>query len=209
MTDMCGAERGADPEKRKKILEGAREVFFAQGFAGASMDAIARAAGVSKGTLYVYFENKETLYAALIEERRGKLPEALFEIDETTDLRENLLAVARSFVGHVIQPEHVAFIRMMIGAVEKFPQLGRLFFEAGPRRGNKRLSDYFKKQIALGRISEYDPDIMARHFIGLTVAEAVRWVLICDPAQLSKELIEEHIDQGIDAFLRAYAPRSI
>jgi hypothetical protein len=54
-----------DGAKRRQIIEGARRVFLAQGFDAASMGAIARAAGVSKGTLYVYFENKERLLDAI------------------------------------------------------------------------------------------------------------------------------------------------
>ena len=53
---------GQDSEKRRQILDGAREVFRAKGYEGASMDAIAKAAGVSKGTLYVYFTNKDELF---------------------------------------------------------------------------------------------------------------------------------------------------
>jgi len=208
MTHTETGERGADPEKRCKILEGARDVFFAQGFAGASMDAIAKAAGVSKGTLYVYFENKESLFGALIEARRGKLPEAMFPIDDEIPLHEALLSIAFSMVGHVIQPEHVAFIRMVIGAVEKFPHLGTLFFNAGPRKGNERLAAYFERQIKLGRISDYEPTMIARHFTDLTGAAVIRWVLVCDPKALTPDLVDEHVRMGVDAFLRAYGPRS-
>jgi AcrR family transcriptional regulator len=55
-----------DSAKRRQIIEGARRVFLAQGFDAASMGEIARAAGVSKGTLYVYFENKEQLFEAIV-----------------------------------------------------------------------------------------------------------------------------------------------
>ena len=51
-------DTGEDSAKRRQILDGARKVFLAQGFDGASMGEIAKAAGVSKGTLYVYFQNK-------------------------------------------------------------------------------------------------------------------------------------------------------
>ena len=65
---------GQDPKKRRQILEGARKVFHDKGFDGASMNDIARVAGVSKGTLYVYFGNKERLFLDLIaEEKRADL----------------------------------------------------------------------------------------------------------------------------------------
>jgi AcrR family transcriptional regulator len=59
----AAAEDGA---KRRQIVEGARQIFLARGFDAASMSDIARAAGVSKGTLYVYFENKEQLFQAIV-----------------------------------------------------------------------------------------------------------------------------------------------
>ena len=57
-----------DSAKRRQIMDGARAVFLAQGFDAASMGEIARAAGVSKGTLYVYFDSKEKLFEAITHE---------------------------------------------------------------------------------------------------------------------------------------------
>ena len=57
-----------DSSKRRQILDGASKVFMEFGFDGASMGEIARAAGVSKGTLYVYFDNKEQLFQAIVQE---------------------------------------------------------------------------------------------------------------------------------------------
>jgi AcrR family transcriptional regulator len=56
-----------EPEKRRQILDGATRVFLNTGYEGASMSVIAQAAGVSKGTLYVYFTNKEALFNAVVE----------------------------------------------------------------------------------------------------------------------------------------------
>ncbi len=77
-------ERGQaqhEGDKRQQILEGARIVFLSAGFDGASMGEIARAAGVSKGTLYVYFESKEALFEALTTQEKASLAEALFTLD--------------------------------------------------------------------------------------------------------------------------------
>ena len=69
-----GAER-SESAKRRQILEGARRVFLGRGFDAASMGEIAREARVSKGTLYVYFDSKEALFAALIEESKRETAE--------------------------------------------------------------------------------------------------------------------------------------
>src|SRR5436190_12762234 len=74
------AER-QDRAKRRQIIEGARVVFLAQGFDGASMGEIARQAGVSKGTLYVYFDSKEALFEAIAEEECQAQAEQVFALD--------------------------------------------------------------------------------------------------------------------------------
>src|SRR3954471_17370888 len=73
----------ADNAKRRQIIEGARAVFLSQGFDAASMNDIARKAGVSKGTLYVYFRNKEELFEAITEHECGMQAERVFQLDNT------------------------------------------------------------------------------------------------------------------------------
>ena len=86
---------GQDPVKRKQIIEGARRVFINMGFDAASMNDITREAGVSKGTIYVYFANKEELFEALIEEERGSIFKNLYEtLEQGTPLRETLVRFA-------------------------------------------------------------------------------------------------------------------
>src|ERR1700689_406883 len=75
------AQMGEDGAKRRQIVEGARAVFLAQGFDAASMNDIARAAGVSKGTLYVYFSDKEHLFGAIVEQECGEQAEGIFDLD--------------------------------------------------------------------------------------------------------------------------------
>src|SRR5262245_12682919 len=75
------AEARSDRLKRRQILEGARRMFLAQGFDAASMGAIARQAGVSKGTLYVYFKSKEELFEAIVEEQCRAEAEQIFTLD--------------------------------------------------------------------------------------------------------------------------------
>ena len=63
-----GAASNKDSAKRRQIVDGARAVFLSRGFDAASMNDIARAAGVSKGTLYVYFRHKEQLFEAIVDQ---------------------------------------------------------------------------------------------------------------------------------------------
>jgi AcrR family transcriptional regulator len=78
-------------KKRAQILDGARAVFLAEGFDGASMEAIAHAAGVSKGTLYTYFKGKDELFTSLVAAYQNRSLEEIFRgLNKAAELRENL-----------------------------------------------------------------------------------------------------------------------
>ena len=88
-----------DSAKRQQIMDGARRIFLHDGFDGASIGDIVRAAGVSKGTVYAYFPSKEKLFEALMVEDRRKQAEALFTIDENDrDVAGVLRRLGQSFL---------------------------------------------------------------------------------------------------------------
>src|SRR5438477_12556848 len=99
-TPKVAAETAADDNaKRRQIVDGARAVFLAQGFDAASMGEIARAAGVSKGTLYVYFKNKEELFEAIVDQECNVQAEQVFGLDpHEPDLEKALVKCGIAFV---------------------------------------------------------------------------------------------------------------
>src|SRR5579863_5155431 len=117
-----------EPAKRRQILAGSRRVFLGQGFDGASMNDIARAAGVSKGTLYVYFDSKEQLFEALIREGRKQQVERLVFPEDPGDARDLLRGFGLRLIEMMTRPEMIAHLRVVIAATGKFPRLGQAFF---------------------------------------------------------------------------------
>src|SRR5215813_10350295 len=98
-THLAAATERQDRAKRRQIMEGARQVFLAQGFDGASMGEIARQAGVSKGTLYVYFDSREALFEAIVEEECHAQAEQVFALDSNDhDVEAVLTRLGRAFV---------------------------------------------------------------------------------------------------------------
>src|SRR5215813_13794412 len=94
-----------DNAKRRQIIEGARQVFLAQGFDGASMGEIAREAGVSKGTLYVYFDSKEALFEAIVEAECHAQAEQVFALDSNDhDVEAVLMRLGGAFVRFICRP---------------------------------------------------------------------------------------------------------
>jgi hypothetical protein len=87
----------------------------------------------------------------------------------------------------------------------KFPELGKRFYELGPRRGEEALAAYLKKQAEKGRLSNEDTRQMAEHFISLVTGGPVRWFVFgFDPSPLSKIALAKHLNSAIQAFMRAY-----
>lgn len=199
-----------DNAKRRQILEGARQVFRAKGFDGASMETIAKAANVSKGTLYVYFDSKEALFEALIMTDRFHQGEALLEVGScsiTDDISADLKRLGSSYVRHMVNSEKVSTLRMVIGAAEKFPQFAQMLYEAGPRTGAEKFGAYLRKRIESGDIRECDTTVAAAHFLDLCVARILRQLLFSvDPAPTPEEMAR-NVDIGVDVFLAAYGTK--
>lgn len=196
---------GHDKEKRRQILDGAREVFRAKGYEGASMDAIAKAAGVSKGTLYVYFTNKDELFEQLITDEKQELAAALDAFQPPAEsFRENLRAFAISFNELLTGENHMSTIRMVVGAVDKFPAVGAIFFKAGAERGTTRLTEVFGEAVRDGRLKPCDPAVAAHHFIALCTSEMMKKSLFGCQLRPTPEDAERIVDNGLDVFMAYY-----
>lgn len=202
------ARTPAETDKRRQILDGAREVFMGSGFDGASMGEIAKAAGVSKGTLYVYFDSKEALFEALtVEEKRG-LAEVLFHLDpQDADLGSVLTRLGRTYLTEMSRPSHVQIIRMVIGATEKFPRLGQAFYEAGPACGIGRLTQYLDTQVAAGRLVAADTELAAKHFMHLCQAGMLTRLLFAAGGPVTEAETEHRVREAVRVFLAGYGPK--
>lgn len=200
----------AEADKRRQILDGAREVFMAAGFDGASMGEIAKVAGVSKGTLYVYFDSKEALFEALTIEEKRCLAEALFDIDpQDADLSAVLTRLGRTYLTEMSRPAHIQIIRMVIGATEKFPRFGQAFYEAGPACGIARLSHYLDTQVAAGRLAAADTALAAKHFLHLCQAGMLTRLLFAAGDTVTEAEKEYRVAEAVRVFLAGYGlPRA-
>lgn len=166
---------GADPDKRHQILEGAHAVFTARGFDAASMSDIAAAANVSKGTLYVYFEDKEHLFVALIEREREKQKQGMYEaLAEDPDLAHALLSFGERLVKLLTGEFALSAHRIVLGVAERMPEIGREFYERGPMQGAQRLADFLARRVALGELEIEDTALAAAQFIDLCQSTLMR-----------------------------------
>ncbi len=202
-------EDALDSAKRRQVLDGARRVFLAHGFDAASMGEIAKAAGVSKGTLYVYFESKEELFAELVKRQCALTAERLFELDaESHDVREVLRRLGESFIAAMLEPSHVSTVRMVIGSAERRPEIGQLFLNAGPRAGIKRLSVWLAAKVEHGDLDIDDVEVAAAQFLTMCHSKVMMPVLIGGEAPPPQERLSYLVERAVETFMRAYAPRN-
>jgi AcrR family transcriptional regulator len=199
------AEQDLEAKKRLDIIDGARRVFFHKGFDGASMDEIARAAAVSKATIYVYFESKADLFRALVEADRRQSAERLFEFDEADADAETLLTrIGVSFMSMMIRPNHIRLVRMVFGVAEKFPAIGQTFFETGPCYGGRRLAELLRRQVELGQLDVDDCQAAAFEFFNLCQGNQVKALMFGLSDAPTLEDIERTVGRAVRVFLAAY-----
>ncbi len=161
--DLAEHEIGA---KRRQIIDGAREVFLAQGFDAASMSEIARKARVSKGTLYVYFDSKEKLFEAIVHEECAAQAEMVFSLDAADhDVEAVLTRLGRGYVRFLCQPGAMSPLRTVISISDRMPEIGKEFYETGPAEEVAKLRQYLENQAAAGILRIEDCEIAAAQFL--------------------------------------------
>ncbi|MBV8850415.1 MAG: TetR/AcrR family transcriptional regulator [Methylobacteriaceae bacterium] len=192
----------------RQILEGARRVFLADGFDGASMNDVARVAGVSKGTLYVYFQSKQALFEALIREEHRRTAERLSMFDEAEpDVALVLTRFGNALMNFMLLPEHIALVRTVSAAAAKFPAIGRAFFDAGPQYGADRLAAYFSQQVEAGALFIDDVNLAAWQFLEALQGGHLKRMLfcVCEPPQ--QDAVEKAVARAVEMFMAVYRPK--
>jgi len=117
------------PDRREAILAAALDEFSARGFAAARLDDVARRAGVAKGTIYLYFRDKEALFQELVRSVIGPLI-ARFEASAAIDLPARVIAerIVDMFVREVYGTRRKDVIRLIIAEGPRFPKLAEFYY---------------------------------------------------------------------------------
>jgi AcrR family transcriptional regulator len=197
---------GADTAKRRQIVEGAREIFLAHGFDAASMNDIARTAGVSKGTLYVYFENKEQLFQAIVELECLAHAESVFALDATDhDVAAVLTRLGIAYLEFLCRAEKAAALRIVIAIADRMPEIGKVFYETGPAYGIARVAAYLRAQTEAGVLAVEDFEIAAAQFMEACQATLFKPVLFNFRHAPELSQIERVVRIAVRTFMAAYA----
>jgi AcrR family transcriptional regulator len=195
------------PEHRpQQIIEAALEVFGECGLANARLQDIADRAGVSKGTIYLYFPNKEELFREMIRQTAV----AAIEWGEKTvgqgTPTEQLCNAMRGYWKFVRSPVFSTIYRLVLGELHQFPDLAKFYADEVVARGLKLLSGIIRKGVDTGEFREIDPMIAARMLVALTIMNAV-WRDEHTGVPLLCHMTDEEVFQELAQFyLHSIAP---
>jgi TetR/AcrR family transcriptional repressor of mexJK operon len=212
MPDPATAAIERVQRKRQEILAAAREVFTREGYMGASMDAVAAEAGASKRTVYQYFTDKEDLFAATVLDTvdRGYqyFKPRILALAEADDIDSALREHARATVLGLMNPELLKMRRLVIAEAERFPAVGRAFYERSWVKTLKLFAQTLETLTARGLLAVTDPDRAAYVYTWLIISIPANKVAFLGDAAVDPEPeLLAHADEGARVFLAAYGPR--
>lgn len=189
--------------KREAILAVALNVFREVGFDAASMSQIAARVGGSKATLYNYFSSKEELLlAAMVASGDNYANEVLRLLQTSDDLPTQLNRFVVSLLKLIGSPEPIEILRVAI-SVGGTSDVGRQFYELGPRTVWIEITKVLRQEISKGNLRDSDPEMMGVLLRSLCESELIRNLLGAGRAMNDKE-VEQKAGCIVDIFLRVY-----
>lgn len=190
--------------KAERVLNAAMRLFTEHGYGATSMDAVAVGAGVSKATVYAHFANKQKLFAAVVRSECRRAIEQMAIPDDVhdLDLRAALTRIARTFLEVAMTPRKLAIFRVVIAEVRRFPELGPIFYDSGPRVTLEGLVRYLNRARNSGLIQADDTELAAYQFLGMLRGDLYLRRLL-GLTEIGNPL--RAADATVEAFLRIYA----
>jgi AcrR family transcriptional regulator len=188
--------KDARPEE---ITAAALELFSERGYAATRLEDVAARAGVSKGTLYLYFENKEELFKAVL--REGFIS-PLAEMRDTVERYEGptfdlVEMVVRGWWGHVGATRLAAIPKLIIAEARNFPEVARFYVDEVLRPGREAIAAIVRRGVQRGEFRELDARVAANLLVAPLFIVAL-WrnsIALCTPEQIDPlPLLEAHLE---------------
>lgn len=193
-----------DSAKRRQILDGAHRVFMDLGFDGASMGEIARVAGVSKGTLYVYFADKNQLFAAIVEREAIEHRRIKFDLSPGRDAETTLREFGEAYMEILCRPQGGSAVRTVMAIAERMPDVGRHYYDHVIGRTTRQLAGWLDGEVEAKRLSISDTALAAQQFM-LTCQAGLflPFIMQAAPSPSTKQ-IADVVASATTMFLAAY-----
>lgn len=196
---------GKPSAKRNAILEAAVELFLEVGYGATSINTLITRVGGSKATVYAHFENKEKLFEAVADEVLSEASAAINDIDLVGfDLREGLQYVGEHLLHLVTSRRHIGLARLVIAEAQRFPEVGRIYYDHGPALAYKGLSTFLTEQSGSGEFRVADAEEAADWFASMLIHRSFLERLCIGAHPPSSKQIEAKVEAVVTAFLDMY-----
>ncbi|SHH48150.1 TetR/AcrR family transcriptional regulator [Marivita hallyeonensis] len=191
--------------KYDQVIQGAQHVFLRDGFEGASVDEIARAAGVSKATLYSYFPDKRLLFMEVATVQcQQQAQESIDRLDMSLPPEKVLHLVAHQFLSFIYSDMGQRIFRICVAESDRFPKLGQEFYHSGPMVMRVVLVDYLRKSVDRGELKIDDFDLAADQFAELCKADLWPKLVFGIIDTVTEEQKARIIHGAIETFMARY-----
>ena len=205
------AETGRSERRRQAIIQAATEVFVRHGYLGATTDEVAARASVSKQTLYKDFADKQHLFAEIILDTTVQLVDGLSDaaastLDDAQDVRKALRDLADGFLRGLLQPDVLRLRRLVIAEADRFPEVGRAWFDRGFDRSLVILGEAMRRLADRGLLHNLsDPTLAAYQFAGLVMYQPMNQVMFAGTDALPPaDRLDRIADAAVEMFLATY-----
>lgn len=198
-------KRSKNEVKRYKILDAAVSLFTKQGYAGTSMDLIAKNADVSKQTVYTHFGSKDELFSASIEYKCESLQIVDLSLHDLSDPYTVLLTLAQSFTEFMTSKEVCAVHKICVFESTTYPQVSEIFYKAGPLRIINEVSLLMLKLHQQKILTIEHPRHAASQFLNMMKGELWMQIEFNIKERVSPEEVEAYLRNSVAFFIRGYA----
>jgi len=198
--------RRCPADRPEQIIKAALEVFGECGLANARLQDIAERAGVSKGTIYLYFPNKEELFREMIRQTAVAAIERAEQANVPGTPTNQLLAFMRGYWAFVRSPVFATIYRLVLGELHQFPDLARFYAHEVVARGQKLMAGIISRGIDAGEFREIDPMVAARMLVAIIVMNGIWRDEHTGVPLLAHKSDEEVFSELAQFYLHALAP---
>ena len=191
--------------KRKELIKYATGMFLEMGYEKASMNNLVKRSGSSKSTIYKHFRSRQALFIAVLDEIIRDHLDPIENLDLTTlSIKEGLKLIGRTSLKVITSKDFVNLCRIIHAEAERIPDVGKTYFEHGPKRGMAGVTKYLTTMVEMGRVRCADPATAAEYFWGMILYKPMleRYCGIRGP--LTARERKSHVDNAVDSFISAF-----
>ncbi|MCY4154501.1 MAG: TetR/AcrR family transcriptional regulator [Gammaproteobacteria bacterium] len=191
--------------KRAQLIKHATGMFLEMGYEKASMNNLVKRSGSSKSTVYKHFRSRQALFIAVLDEKLRDHLAPIENLDLTTlSIEEGLKLIGRTGIKVITSRDHINLCRIIYAEAERIPQVGRTYFEHGPKRGMAGVAKYLSTMVEKGKIRCADPALASQYFWGMILHKPMLETYCGIKGPMTTKQQKDYIDKTVDSFIAAF-----